>query len=69
MNWTLDASGRTYLCSLGSGQAPIWRSFTAAWIALICEGQVALGHRAYPTLPEAQAWCEAQLVERQKPPA
>ena len=66
MNWILDATGRTYKCRLGSGEALIWRSFTAGWIALISEGQVAVGHRVYPTLPEAQAWCEAQLAVRRK---
>jgi hypothetical protein len=69
MNWILDATGRTYKCRLGSGEALIWRSFTAGWIALICQGQVAIGHSAYPTLTEAQAWCEAQLAEHRKPRA
>ena len=63
MRWTLDATGLTYICTLGSDQALIWRTFTGAFVALICQDHVAIGHEQCRTLEEAQAWCEARLAE------
>ncbi len=63
MDWTRDATGRTYTCTVGDYQAMIWHTANGAWDALVSQGQVAVAHRRLATLKEAQGWCLIHLAE------
>ena len=63
MNWTRNATRRTYTCTAGDYQALVWHTSTGEWVALISRSHVAVAHIQRPTLQAAQTWCETHLAK------
>ncbi len=64
MEWTSNDSGQRYSARQDSCQGLVWPTRSGAWRACVrWEGSVA-GHASFPTLEDAQAWCEAQVADR-----
>ena len=63
MDWTSDNRGQTYTVRQDSCQGLVWRTRAGEWRALVSWEGSAAGHANFPTLKDAQAWCEAQVAE------
>lgn len=59
-DWQLAGANQHTLTG-GMRQARVWRLGSGVWMALISQAHVALADAAFPTLGDAQRWCEAQL--------
>ncbi len=66
MNWTRDATGRTYTRTTGDSEAMVWPTFTGAWVALVIHYRVAMAHAQCTSLEDAQTWSEARLAEMER---
>ncbi len=69
MEWVYDLRTQAYSLVAGRYRCTVRPRATGQWLAVISwQGQGADAY-SFDTQAEAQAWCEAQLVERRKPRA
>ena len=61
MEWTMDTDHQ-YTVTQGTCQGLVWQHLRGDWAAIISRDGSTVSHDSFPTLEEAQAWCEAQLV-------
>ena len=67
MDWQDDPAEQAATLIQGDARCRVWRTAGGTWAALISVHGDATAAYSFPTLPEAQAWCEAQIAERRKP--
>ncbi len=63
MDWQLGPNGRSYTATTDTYQAMVWKTTNGEWSALVSQRQNAIAHDEFSILKDAQAWCEAQIVE------
>ncbi len=59
--WIYDPANDRHILVAGDYQCRVWRATSGPWTAMISRQGVAVAHDHFPTLQDAQAWCEAQL--------
>jgi hypothetical protein len=62
MEWTSD-NGQTYTAEQDSCQVRVWYSTVGEWKAFVRWAGSTARYASFTTREDAQAWCEAQLVE------
>ena len=69
MNWHNTPADQAATLIQGDARCRVWRTAADTWAALISVRGDATAAYSFPTQEQAQAWCEAQLAERQHPRA
>ena len=70
MEWVQEPAADAATLIQGDARCRVWYTPTAAsWAALISVHGDATAAYNFASREAAQAWCEAQLAERRKPPA
>jgi hypothetical protein len=67
MEWVQDPVDQAATLIQGAMRCRVWRTAGGTWAALISVRGEATAAYSFPTQEQAQAWCEAQLAERQHP--
>ena len=63
MEWTNDNAGERYTASQGTCAAKVWYSAVDHWSGSVSRAGASIGQHHFSTLQDAQAWCEARLME------
>ncbi len=63
MEWTSDTTSEKYTTMLGNCQGMVWQHPQGTWAALVSRDRSATAQNSFPSLEEAQAWCETRLEE------
>jgi hypothetical protein len=66
MEWVQDAADAAATLIRGDIRCRVWRTAAGTWAALISIHGDATAAYSLATREAAQAWCEAQLAERQR---
>ena len=61
MAWTSDTD-QQYTVAQGRCQGLVWQHLHGDWAALVSRDGRAVSQDNFPTLADAQAWCETQLA-------
>lgn len=69
MEWVYDPVTQAASLMCGDYRCTVRHTATGQWLAVISYGGHGADAYSFVTRGEAQAWCEAQLAERRKPPA
>ena len=66
MEWVQDVADAAATLIQGDVRCRVWRTAAGTWAALISIHGDATAAYSLATREAAQAWCEAQLAERQR---
>ena len=61
MEWQRDQTGHLYTLEHNGCQALVWRVASSLWAAFISQHTATLAQERFPTLADAQTWCEGLL--------
>lgn len=61
--WAYDEQGHAYIRSIGHCTARLWEDENGRWMTQVTSGYRGISGNGYPTMVEAQAWCEDQAAQ------